>query len=132
MWPTSCYVYTLVQVRFWPEAIYSISIHVQIISHELNSSHFPTFEIFVNNLVPGSHSTPITPKNVKIRLSQNSIRFVWVTRFHETNPTVSLFCHSRSRKFQGFRLVLFWQFTFLPFFLEKFNFSWVLHIRFQI
>ena len=65
----------------WLETIYSVSIQVQIISHELNPSHFPIFEIFVNNLVPGSHSTPITPKNVKIRLFRNSTKFVGLLDF---------------------------------------------------
>ena len=64
-WPTLRHVSTIVRVRFWPKAIYSVSVHAQIISHELNPSHFPTFEIFVNNLVPRSHATPINPKNVK-------------------------------------------------------------------
>ena len=88
VWATSCHMSTLVQVQFRLEAIYSASVQVQIISHELNPSHLPTFEIFVNNLVLESHSTPITPKNVKIRLSRNSMKFVWMTRFHKTNPTV--------------------------------------------
>ena len=88
VWPMSCHVSTLVRVRFLPEAIYFVSVQVKIISHELNSSHFPTSEIFVNNLVPGSHWTPVTPKNVKIRLSRNSTKVAWVTRFHKKNPMV--------------------------------------------
>ena len=84
----SCHVSTHAQVRFWPEVIYFISIQVHIISHKLDSSHFSTSKIFLNNLVPGRHWTPITPKNVKTRLSRNSIKFVWVTRFRETNPMV--------------------------------------------
>ena len=35
MWPTSCHVSTLVWVRFRPEAIYSVSVQVQIISLNL-------------------------------------------------------------------------------------------------
>ena len=88
VWPTSCHMSTHVRVQFWLEATHSTSVQVQIISHELNSSHFSTSEIFVNNLIPRSHWTPITPKNVEIRLSRNSTKFVWVTRFHKTNPMV--------------------------------------------
>ena len=76
VWPMSCHVSTLARVRFWPKATHPVSVQVQIISHELNASHFSTFKIFVNNLVPGSHSTHITSKNVKNRLSRNSMKFV--------------------------------------------------------
>ena len=89
VWPTSCHMSTLVQVRLWPEEFYFVTSQVQIISHELESSHFLTFEIFVNNLVPEGHWTAVTTKNVKIRLSWNSMKLIWVTRFCETNPTVS-------------------------------------------
>ena len=89
VWPTSCHVSTLARVRLWPEATHSASVQVQIISHELNPSHFPIFKISVNNLILGSYSTTITLKNMRIRLSRNSMKLVWVTRFLETNPTVS-------------------------------------------
>ena len=39
LWPTSCHMSTLVRVRLRPEAIYFISVQVQVISHELDSSH---------------------------------------------------------------------------------------------
>ena len=34
------------------------------------------------------HPTPVVLKNVKFRLSWNSTKFAWATKFHETNPTV--------------------------------------------
>ena len=89
VWTTSCHVSTLVRVRFWPEAIYFIFVQVQIISHELDSSDFPTSKIFVNNIVPGNHWKLVFPKNVKIRLSRNSMKFIWITRFCKKNPTMS-------------------------------------------
>ena len=36
----------------------------------------------------GVHSMSIALNFVKIRLSYNSMKFDWVTRFHETNSTV--------------------------------------------
>ena len=102
---------------FGSKVIYSIFIQIQIISHEINSSHFSTSEIFVNNLVLGSHWAPITPKNVKIRLSRNSMKFVWVTISCETNPTVSSVSSSEIwRIFRVSTYILLWQFTILRFF----------------
>ena len=98
----SCHVSTLAPVRFWQEAIYSVSFQVQIISHELNPSHFSNFKVFINDLISGSYSTPTTSKNVKIRLSRNSTKFVCLTRFRETNPTVSSVSSSEIYKIYRF------------------------------
>ena len=43
---------------------------------------------FSKNLFFGVHSMPVASNFVKIRLSQNSTKFDWVTRFRETNSTV--------------------------------------------
>ena len=50
--------------------------------------HLTLFGIFFKNLIFGVHSTPIASNFVKIRLSQNSTKFDWVTRCRETNSTV--------------------------------------------
>ena len=63
---------------------------------------------FINNLVPGSHWTPITPKNVKIRLSRNLMKFVWVTRSRKTNPIVS-----SVSSFEIWRIFMFSTYTIL-------------------
>ena len=121
---------TLVQVRFLPEVIYFISVQVQIISHELNSSHFPIFKIFVNNLVPRSHWTPITPKNMKIQLSRNLKKIVWVIRFRERNPTVNSISSSEIYKISRFcNLYYYNNLLFCPF-LEKIQFfsGFIVHV----
>ena len=46
------------------------------------------FKIFFKNLIFGVHSMLIASNFVKIRPSQNSTKFDWVSRFHETNSTV--------------------------------------------
>ena len=46
------------------------------------------FGIFFKIFVYWVHLMPIASNFVKIRLSQNSMKFDWVTRFHETNSTV--------------------------------------------
>ena len=102
MWPMSCHVSTFVQVQFWPEATHFASVQVQITSHETNSSQFPTSDIFVNNIVLRSHWTPITPKNVKIRQSRNLTKFVWETRFYQTNPTAKSVLSSEIYKISKF------------------------------
>ena len=51
----SCHMSTLIWIKFFPEATHSVSVQVQILSCELNSSNFPNSEIFVNNLVLRSH-----------------------------------------------------------------------------
>ena len=82
--------------------------------NELNSSHFSTSDIFVNNLVPESHWIPVTLKNVKIRPSRNSMKFVWVTRFRETNPTVNSVSSSKIYKiyrFSTYTIIEIYRFT---------------------
>ena len=46
------------------------------------------FGIFFKFYFCGVHSMSIASNFVKIRLSQNSTKFDWVTRFRETNSTV--------------------------------------------
>ena len=62
---------------------------------------------------------PITSNFVKIRLSQNSTKFDWVSRFRETNSTVKSVLSSEIKK--NFRFFC----GKLPFcsFSEKLNFS---------
>ena len=46
------------------------------------------FGIFFKIFILGVHYQPIASNFVKIQLSQNSMKFDWVTRFRETNSTV--------------------------------------------
>ena len=46
------------------------------------------FGFFSKNIIFGVHSMPVASNFVKIRLSQNSTKFDWVTRFRETNSMV--------------------------------------------
>ena len=75
-------------IRFSPKIIYFISVSVPFIlnGNSLNISHFLGF----SSKIPfsGVHSMPVTSNFVKIRLSQNSTKFDWVTRFRKTNSTV--------------------------------------------
>ena len=82
--------------------IYFVSVYVEFIFYELNSSHFPNFRDFRKNPVSSSRWTPVTPKNMKIHQSQNSTKFVSVTRFCEMKPTMRSVLHPRSRKFCRF------------------------------
>ena len=67
------------------ETIYLFS--VQFILNELNSSHFLTSEIFIK-ISSLKSLMAYHPKNRKIfRLSHNSTKFFWVTRFREMNLT---------------------------------------------
>ena len=129
MWPTSCHVSTLAQVRFWPEATHFASVQVPIVSHELNPIHFLTFEISINILVPESHSTPITLKNVRIQLSRNSTKFVWVTRFHEKSNIEFRFVirDLEIYRFSTYTIIAIYRFAL---FSEKFDFSRVLQVQF--
>ena len=77
--------YCFIQVPFYPETIYFLSVH--FILNELSPSHFLTSEIFIKI---SSLKSLVTyhPKNRKVfRLSQNSTKLFWVTRFRETNLT---------------------------------------------
>ena len=77
--------YCLIRIRFSPEPIYFFS--VQFILNELSSSHFLTSEIFVK-ISSLKSLIAYHPKNRKIfRLSQNSMKLFWVTRFRKTNLT---------------------------------------------
>ena len=77
--------YCFIQVSFYPETIYFFSVH--FILNELSPSHFLTFDIFVKILSMKSLAT-YHPENRKIfRLSHNSMKFFWVTRFRKTNLT---------------------------------------------
>ena len=78
--------YCFIQVPFYPETIYFFSVH--FILNELSPSHFLTSEIFIK-ISPLKSLMTYHPENRKIfRLSQNSTKFFWVTRFCETNLTV--------------------------------------------
>ena len=51
--------------------------------------NYLTFSGFFSKIpLFGFHSTDVASNFVKIRLSRNSTKFDWVTRFHETNSTV--------------------------------------------
>ena len=58
------------------------------------------------------HPTPVVSKNVKFLLSRNSTKFVWVTRFRETNLVV----RSVSSSIISFQPVRYRQIIVLPFF----------------
>ena len=73
----------LMRVRLCPEIIYFFS--VQFSLNELSSSHFLTSEIFVKMSSLKSLVTYYPETRKKFRLSQNSMKIFWVTRFHETN-----------------------------------------------
>ena len=78
-------LYCLIRIRFCPEKIYFFL--VQFILNELNSSYFLTLEILLKISSLKSLAT-YHPENRKIfRLSQNSTKLFWVTRFRETNLT---------------------------------------------
>ena len=68
-WLTSHHVSPLARVRFYPITIYFVPVQVQIILYELHLNYFTIFKIFFKNLVFGIHRTPVTPRNMKIRLS---------------------------------------------------------------
>ena len=77
--------YCFIRVRFCPETIYLFSVH--LILNKLNPNHFLTSEIFLKILSLKSLAT-YHPENRKIfRMSQNSMKLLWVTRFRETNLT---------------------------------------------
>ena len=72
----------LIRVRFWPEIIYLVSVQVQFILNELYLSYFLTPEILIKISSLGITRRPLPPKIVKkIRLSRNSTKILWVTRF---------------------------------------------------
>ena len=73
----------LIRVRFFPEKFYLFSVH--FIVNELRSSHFLTFEIFVKISSLKSLANYYPEIRKIFRLSQNSTKFFWVTRFRETN-----------------------------------------------
>ena len=75
---------------------------------------FPNFRDFRKNLILGSHWTLAIPKDLKFRLSRNSKKFVWVTRFCGTNPTVRLVSSSeifKIFKFSTCIIVVNYRFT---------------------
>ena len=75
--------YYFIRVCFYFETIYFFSIH--FILNELSPSLFLTSEIFVKISSLKSLAT-YCPENCKIfRLSKNSTKLFWVTRFRETN-----------------------------------------------
>ena len=69
-----------------PNFFYFFSI--QFILIELNSNHFLTFEIFVKISSLKSLATNHPEIRKIFRLSQNSTKHFWVTRFRETNLTM--------------------------------------------
>ena len=60
--------------------------------------------------------SPDTLKNVKFRLSRNSTKFNWVTRFRETIPMVKSVLSSNIYKNSRFSIVLLRQLSFCHFF----------------
>ena len=78
-------LYCFIRVCFYPKTIYFFSVH--FILNELSPNHFLTSEIFVK-ISSLKSLTAYHPENRKIfRLSQNSMKLLWVTRFRETNLT---------------------------------------------
>ena len=129
MLPTSCHMSTLVRVRFRPEAIYSASIQVPILSYELNPSHLQTFEIFVNNLVPKSHSIGHPKKRENLTVSKfNEICLDdYISR--DKSKGEFHFMIRDLENFQVFDLYYSSNLLFCLFFPEKIDFSRVLHQR---
>ena len=81
------------------------------------SMHIDTWlAMYFDTCLAMCHLTLIASKNVKFLLSQNSTKFVWVTRFHMTNPVVRFVSLFRYRRFLGFQHLLYRQITVLPFF----------------
>ena len=76
---------TLLRFCSRPETIYFVLVLVPSI---LNGNYLNILR-FSKNLAFRVHSTLVASKFVKIRLSRNSTKFVWVTRFLEMIPMVN-------------------------------------------
>ena len=71
-----------------PKQFISVTVQVQFILIELNLSYSLTPEILVKISFLGLLNNPPPKEIMKIRLSGNSTKSYWVTRFCKTNPTV--------------------------------------------
>ena len=121
-WPTLHHVFTLAWVHFCPETIYFISVQVQIIFYELDSNCLPTSKILLKISSLRVTGRPVTSKKVKIRLSRNSMKFIWVTRFRERNPTIRSVSSFEIYKIYRFSTCTISAIYYFANFQKKFNF----------
>ena len=79
---------------FAPKQFIIVSIQVQFILNEINLSYFLTPNILIKSCPWESLDVRYPENREKIRLSQNSTKIFWITRFRETNPLVKFFLSS--------------------------------------
>ena len=87
MWPTSRHASATRSSSFMLRNNLFHLVEVQVILNELYLIYFPILRFF-SKIPFFFHQAPDAPKIMKIRLSRNLTKFVLVTRFCETNPTV--------------------------------------------